>query len=382
MEKPDLISFTQSLIRQRSTSSCEQGVVEKVMQEMHALNYDQVWVDVNGSAVGIIEGSLPGPTLLLDAHCDVVDAIPSDWSHDPFAAQIVGDMMYGRGTADTKGNLAAMLYAAASVDRSKLAGKVAVSATVDEELMEGPTLKTVMETVHPDYVVIGEATDFNLNRGGRGRAELVIETVGRSAHSSSPQVGLCAIHEMIKVIRAVEEVDVEFDPLLGPGFIVLTDIISEPYPGHSVIANRCRVSYDRRLLVGETMDSVVNRINQLPELNGVEYSTKVLFAEHQTYTGATLRGWKFYPAWKLEENHPFVQGALNGLHSARLLPEVGAYRFCTNAAYSAGTAGIPTVGFGLGKESDAHTVDERIHLADLEQAERGYKGIIESILVK
>ena len=382
MEKSNLISFTQSLIRQRSTSSCEQGVVEKVMQEMHALNYDQVWVDVNGSAVGIIEGRLPGPTLLLDAHCDVVDAIPSDWTHDPFAAQIVGDRLYGRGTADTKGNLAAMLYAAGSLDRSNLAGKVAVSATVDEELMEGPTLKTVMDAIHPDYVVIGEATDFNLNRGGRGRAELVIESIGRSAHSSSPQVGLCAIHEMIKIIRAVEEVEVEFDPLLGPGFMVLTDIISEPYPGHSVIANRCRVSYDWRLLVGETIDSVVNRINQLPELNGVEYSTKVLFAEHQTYSGATLRGWKFYPAWKLEENHPFVQGALNGLHSAGLLPEVGAYRFCTNAAYSAGTAGIPTVGFGLGKESDAHTVDECIHLADLDRAECGYKGIIESILVK
>jgi putative selenium metabolism hydrolase len=381
MEKSNLITFTQSLIRQRSTSSCEQGVVEKVMQEMHALNYDQVWADVNGSAVGIIEGRQPGPTLLLDAHCDVVDAIPSDWSHDPFAAQIVGDIMYGRGTADTKGNLAAMLYAAASVDRSKLTGKVAVSATVDEELMEGPTLKTVMDTVHPDFVVIGEATDFNLNRGGRGRAELVIETIGRSAHSSSPQVGLCAIHEMIKVIRAMEEVEVEFDALLGPGFMVLTDIISEPYPGHSVIANRCRVSYDRRLLVGETMDSVVSRIHQLPELKGVEYSTKVLFAEHQTYNGAILSGWKFYPAWKLEENHPFVQGALSGLHSAGLLPEVGAYRFCTNAAYSAGTAGVPTVGFGLGKESDAHTVNECIHLADLEQAERGYKGIIESILV-
>jgi len=382
IEKNNLIAFTQSLIRERSTSSCERGVVEKVIQEMHALNYDQVWVDANGSAVGVVAGRQPGPTLLLDAHCDVVDAMPSDWSHDPFAAEIVGDVMFGRGTADTKGNLAAMVYAAASVDRSTLAGKVVVSATVDEELMEGPTLKTVMDALHPDFVVIGEATDFNLNRGGRGRAELVIETIGRSAHSSSPQVGLCAIHEMIKVIHAVEDVEVEFDPLLGPGFMVLTDIISEPYPAHSVIANRCRVTYDRRLLVGETMESVVRRLDQLPELKEVDYSTKVLYGEHQTYTGATLSGYKFYPAWKFEENHPFVEAALKGLHSPGMQPGVGAYRFCTNAAYSAGNAGIPTVGFGLGKESDAHTVDEHIRLADLEQAERGYQGIIESILVK
>jgi putative selenium metabolism hydrolase len=380
MENSDLIAFTQSLIRQRSTSSREQEVVEIIVQEMNSLVYDKVWVDENGSAVGEITGARPGPTLLLDAHCDVVNAIPSDWSHDPYAAEIVGNVMYGRGTADTKGNLAAMIFAAARMNRSTLAGTVAVSATVDEELMEGPALKTVIDMVQPDFVVIGEATDFNLNRGGRGRAELVIETVGLSAHSSSPQVGLCAIHEMIKVIKAVEDIDVESDPLLGPGFMVLTDIISEPYPGHSVIANRCRATYDRRLLVGETMDSVVSRLDHLPELKDTQYSTKVLFTEHETYTGAVLRGWKFYPAWKFEENHPFVKGALSGLRSAGLQPKIEAFRFCTNAAYSAGTAGIPTVGFGLGKESDAHTVDEHIRVADLEQAERGYKGIIESIL--
>ena len=171
-----LINFTQSLVRIPSFSVQEKAVVERVIEEMHSLGFDRAWIDEYGSAIGVIEGAHSGPTLLLDGHCDTVGAIPADWSHDPFGAEIVGDVMYGRGTADMKGNLAAMLYAAASVDRGQVAGRVAVSATVNEELMEGPTLKAVMDVLHPDGVVIGEATRLNLNRGGRGRAEVVVET--------------------------------------------------------------------------------------------------------------------------------------------------------------------------------------------------------------
>ncbi len=375
-----LIIFTQSLVRIPSFSVGEQAVVARVIQEMQQLGFDRAWVDEYGSAIGVIEGSRSGPTLLLDAHCDTVGVIPSDWSRDPFGAEIVGDSLYGRGAADTKGNLAAMVYSAASVDRSRLAGRVAVSATVNEELMEGPTLKAVMEAVHPQGVVIGEATRLNLNRGGRGRAEVVLETRGRSAHSSSPQAGLCAIHAMVKVIQAVESLEVQVDPLLGAGFMVLTDIISDPYPGHSVIANRCRATYDRRLLVGESRTSVLEQINNCAGLQGIDYSASILYGEEKTYTGAQLKMDKFYPAWKFAEEHPFVQSAWQGLRSAGLNPSIGAYRFCTNAAYSAGTANVPTVGFGLGGEEDAHTVDEHIQLKDLELAARGYAGVIQSVL--
>jgi acetylornithine deacetylase/succinyl-diaminopimelate desuccinylase-like protein len=105
--------------------------------------------------------------MLLDAHCDTVSiAAGSRWTRDPYAAEIDGDGLYGRGAADMKGALAATVHTAASVDRSRLAGRVAVSATVMEEVMEGASLRMVMEAVTPDYVVIGEATDLNLNRDG------------------------------------------------------------------------------------------------------------------------------------------------------------------------------------------------------------------------
>lgn len=380
MDKQRLISFTQTLIRERSLSGEEQAVVAKIIAEMTALRFDRVWVDEFGSAVGVIDGNLPGPTLLLDGHCDIVDAISADWKHPPFEAVIEDGYLYGRGVADMKAALAGMIYAAASVDRSKLRGSVAVSATVLEEVMEGVALQQVMDVLHPGAVIIGESTDFSLNRAGRGRAEIVAETYGRSAHSSSPQAGLCAVHEMVRLMQVAETAPMPVHPVIGSAQITLTDIISEPYPGHSVVPNRCRVSYDRRLVPGETPEGIVASIRNLPGLQNMQYAFTVLDGEEKTYTGKVLKGVKFFPAWSFNEDHAVVQAALRGLRSAGIPSRLGSYGFCTNGAYSAGIAGVPTVGFGPGIEPDAHTVNERMKVDDIELAAAGFLGMIQSIL--
>ncbi len=80
------------------------------------------------------------------------------------------------------------------------------------------------------------------------------------------------------------------------------------------------------------------------------------------------------------EDHPFIQQALFSLQTIQPTAQVNTFRFCTNGAYTAGIAGIPTIGYGLGKESDAHTVDESISLTDLHQAAKGYKVMVEGVL--
>jgi putative selenium metabolism hydrolase len=382
MNKNALIDFTQRLVRQPSPS-CEEGAVTQiVLDEMKRLGFDRTWVDENGSAVGLIEGARPGPTLLLDAHTDTVGIAPgSVWTREPFGAEITDACLYGRGAADMKGALAAMVHAAASVDKRVLGGKVVVSASVMEEVYEGGALKTVMDEVKPDFVVIGEASELNLVRGGRGRAEIHLETIGKPSHSSSPHLGVNAIHLMMKVIRAVDEIEMGEHPLLGPGILALTDIISEPYPAYSVIPARCKATYDRRLLPGETVEGVLGEITSLPELKDINFNAKIAEGEHHAHTGKLLTAYKFFPAWELEETHPFVQKVLSGLRAAGLDPDTRAYRFCTNAAYSIGEAGVPTIGFGPCAEGDAHVVDEKIRLEDLEKAALGYKGIIEAVLL-
>jgi putative selenium metabolism hydrolase len=376
-----LIDFTRRLVRQPSLSGEEQDLIQIVIDEMQSLGFDKIRVDENGSAVGMIEGTQPGKTLLFDAHCDTVGIAPgSTWTRDPYGGEIIDGYLYGRGSADMKGALAAMVHAAASVDKSRLSGRVVVSASVMEEVFEGAALKTVMDQVNPDYVVIGESSDLNLVHGGRGRAEIHLETIGKPSHSSSPHLGVNAVHLMMKVIEAVDQIKLGEHPRLGPAILALTDIISEPYPGYSVIPSRCKATYDRRLLPDETIEDVLGAIYSVPELENIPFHAIIAQGEHQAYTGTAVRGTKFFPAWELDVKHSFVESALKGLRTSGLDPQLSAYCFCTNAAYSIGIAGIPTIGFGPGTEADAHVVDERLSLDALEKAARGYQGIMEAVL--
>jgi len=380
MDNHSLIQFTRDLISTRSLSGEESQVADRILVEMHKLGYDDAWIDQAGNALGVIQGDKPGKCLLLDAHIDTVGANAADWLSDPFKADIRDGRMYGRGSADTKGNMAAMVYGAAQVDREKLIGSVIVCGSVHEEVMEGGSLQVVIKENNPDYVVIGEATNLHLNRGGRGRAEVVLETIGKSAHSSSPEVGDCAVHSMMKLIHAIEAIPNHQHPFLGYGSMVLTDIISTPYPGSSVIPNRCRVTFDRRLLLGETIESVVNEVRQCADQENIECVVTVLQGSETTYRGYQMNAHKFFPAWLLEEEHPLVQYSYQALKELNPKTQIKAFQFCTNAASSAGFFGIPTIGYGLGRETDAHTVDESISIEELHQATKGYQAIIQNVL--
>ena len=110
MPQDALISFTRALVRCPSRFGEEEAVVILILTQMAELGFDRTWRDANGSAIGIIEGKLPGPTILLDGHCDTVGVAPGvTWRRDSFGGEIEGDFIYGRGTADMKGALAAMI---------------------------------------------------------------------------------------------------------------------------------------------------------------------------------------------------------------------------------------------------------------------------------
>ena len=159
-----------------------------------------------------------------------------------------------------------------------------------------------MEALKPDFVVIGEATELNLDRGGQGRAGIPLETTGKPAHSSSPHLGVNAVHQMIKLIDAVERTPLGSHPLLGPALLALADMISDPYPGHSVNTSRCRVTYDRRMLPGETTESVLDAIRAQPGAQDIQFNAVIAQGEHHAYTGSVLLGPKFFPAWDSPRN--------------------------------------------------------------------------------
>jgi acetylornithine deacetylase/succinyl-diaminopimelate desuccinylase-like protein len=113
-----------------------------------------------------------------------------------------------------------------------------------------------------------------------------------------------------------------------------------------------------------------------------DFQAKVSYAfgTEQCYTGETIQGERFFPAWLFGEDDTFVQAALRGLKEAGFNPEITHYSFCTNGSHYAGEQGIKTIGFGPSKENLAHTIDEYIEIEQLEKATQGYYGILKAVL--
>ncbi len=386
-----VIGLCQALIQKQSYSGQEDAVVDRIKQAFQELGFDEVIVDNYGNVLGRIRGKRPGKVILLDGHIDTVP-VPDDskWKHKPFGGELEDGKIYGRGTSDMKGAVASMIAASAffAIDTGKdFAGEIYVSGVVHEECFEGIAARKISERIKPDYVVIGEASELNLKRGQRGRAEIVVETFGKPAHSANPHKGINAVYKMAGLIRAISELEAPTHKTLGLGILELTDIKSSPYPGASVVPDYCRATYDRRLLVGETKESVLKPLLELIQemkSKDPQFEAKVSFAAdvQRCYTGNEIGGERFFPGWVFEENDDFVQAALAGLRSAGLTPEITQYSFCTNGSHYAGEARIQTIGFGPSRENLAHTIDEYVEVDQLLKATAGYYGILQSVLQK
>lgn len=387
--KEELIRLTRGLVAQRSESGHEDGAAGVLGRYLRDSGFDQVTVDGLGNVIGRLTGSRPGPRVLFDGHLDTVPvANPAAWTHDPYGCEIAGGRMYGRGTSDMKGAVAAFTAAAGFFARDRnrdFPGEICVAGTVHEERFEGVAARSVSRIVRPDYVVIGEASQCDLKIGQRGRAEIVVETFGVPAHSANPDKGVNAVYAICKVVEAIRRLPCPEHPVLGRGILELTDIKSDPYPGASVVPSRCRATYDRRLLPGETEESVLAPIQALLDRLMAEdpaLRARVSYAqgEETCCTGTAIRARRFFPAWLHDEAEPFVQSILSELRAAGPEVRVTQYSFCTNGSHYAGEAGIPTVGLGPSREDLAHTDDEYIELEQLYLACQRYQAVLRALL--
>ena len=384
-----VVELCQKLIQQQSYSGHEDGVAGVLKEELPKLGFDSVTIDKYGNVIGCIKGKRPGKKLLFDGHIDTVPVTDeTEWQYPPFAAEIHDGKIYGRGTSDMKGAVAAFVSAAANfaADTDKdFAGELYVAGVVHEECFEGVAAREISAAVKPDYVVIGEASTLNLKVGQRGRGEIVVETFGKPCHSANPEKGITAVYKMAKVIEAIRTLEPTHHPVLGDGILELTDIKSAPYPGASVVPEYCRATYDRRLLVGETKESVLEPIQKLMDqlmAEDPQLKVKVSYAvgEELCYTGNHIQGERFFPGWLYDENEEFVQDVKKELESMGYTPSITQYNFCTNGSHYAGEAGIKTFGLGPSQENLAHTVNEYIEIDQLTKVTDCYYGVMKALL--
>ncbi|HWK27820.1 MAG TPA: YgeY family selenium metabolism-linked hydrolase [Solirubrobacter sp.] len=369
------------LVGAASLSGQEGEVAAIVRDALAQLGFD-VAVDRYGNVTGTLDAG-PGPCLLLDSHMDTVGVTdPAAWTRDP-AGEIADGKLYGRGAMDMKGQLAACIHGIAALRGTLRCGRIVVSASIAEELAEGPALLPVLEAARPDRVVICEATGLRLARAQRGRAEIVVEVGGSPTHSARPELGVNAAEAMADAIHALRGIALPRHALLGEGILVLTDVISRPYPGLSVVPDRCVATYDRRTLPGESEEDVLGPLRAAVEAAVAPYGAtgrvSIAVDRYDTYTGAHMEAPNFAPAWELDPDAPELAAALTALRAAGIDRGLGHWAFCTNGSGSAGTLGLTTLGFGPGDEELAHRVDEHMDLDELALGARGYAALGEAL---
>jgi putative selenium metabolism hydrolase len=371
---PAMVHFLADLIRIRSYTGQEQSAVERTLAELRAIGCDRVWMDSAGDALGQIGDQ--GPILLYDAHLDTNEiADEGEWLHPPLEAVMEGDVLYGLGASDCKAGVAAIVYGAAILKQLSMdpGCRVVVMGATLEEDAEGFALRSLVESdgLHPAAVLLAEATDLSLRRGHRGRCELRLRTSGKAVHASTPYLGENAILKMLPVIEALERMQpsLPVDPIFGQGSQVIT-LINGPHTPNSVPA-WCEIALDRRLVPGETPGSVLQGIRDA--IQPLDARVEIPLQPVHTHTGLDLDDQAFFPGWLLDADSPVLSA---GQATCQVLwnapAQVSVWKFSTDGTYSAGVAGIPTLGFGPQEERFVHTPFDQINLEKLKKATMFY----------
>jgi len=381
-----MTAFLQDLVRTPSLSTQEGEVAARLADEMRRVGIADVRVDNVGNVIGRI-GAGRGKKLLLNGHMDTVGAGDlTAWHRDPFGAEVADGVLYGRGAADMKGALAAMVYGAKMLldAGASLSGDLYLVGVVQEEPCEGLAMQVLVEEggLRPDWVVLCEPSNLQVRRGQRGRMEMQVTVQGKACHASAPHLGENAIYGAAQVIFGLELLagQLASDRLLGQGSLAVTQIESTA-GSRNAVPDCCAFYIDRRLTLGET------EAKALAEVQGVilreDLRARVEVTEYQatSYTGYQVRQRAYFPAWAMEEDHPLVQAMARSVRKTLgYYPHIGQWAFSTDGVYTMGKASIPTVGFGPGEERYAHTVEEQVRLEDVAAAARVYAELAVDLL--
>ncbi|MBM2821377.1 MAG: ArgE/DapE family deacylase [Thermoleophilia bacterium] len=315
------------------------------------------------NVIAAARGTGGGRSLMLNAHMDTVGVARMT---DPFTPRIEGDRLFGRGAYDMKGSLAACMLATAEAGRRGFAGDVVLTAVADEEFASVGT-EAVAARLRADAAIVTEPTEMQVAVAHRGFVNVEIETRGRAAHGSRPEIGIDAIVKMGRVLVGLEELDVRLraSPThahLGSGSVHASLI--EGGQEYSSYPARCVLQAERRTIPGETVAIVERELREVVKGAG---------AGDDDFS-AEVRALASREPFEVAESEAIVQ--IVRRHATSVLgaePEIVGVPFWADSALLAGV-GIPTVLFGPSGEG-AHAEVEWVRIADLERCVEIYVAV-------
>ena len=315
------------------------------------------------NVLGRVHGTGGGRTLLLNGHMDTVGAAGME---APFEPRVEGDRLYGRGAFDMKTSLAALMLTAVRARELRLRGDVVVAAVADEEVASVGSA-AVAASVNADAAIVAEATELRIAIAHRGFVWLEVESTGRAAHGSRPDLGVDAIAKMGRILVGLEEVDRELrasptHPMLGSGSLHASLI--EGGQELSSYPDRCLLRAERRTIPGETPEVVEREFRDVVERA----------AAADPDVRAEVRPTFSREPFDVSEDAPIVDVVRRAAASVTgEPPPLVGVPFWTDAALFA-QAGIPTVLYGPFGEG-AHAVVEWVDLASVEACAQVYLAV-------
>ena len=365
-----MTAFLRDLIAIPGESCGEEGVIRRIAKEMETVGFDKVQIDPMGNVMGTMG---TGKKLIaFDAHIDTVGVgNPANWTFDPYAGFESETEIGGRGTSDQLGGLVSAVYGAKLMkDLGLLSDQysVLVTGTVQEEDCDGLCWQYILQEdkVKPELVVITEPTDGNIYRGQRGRMEIRIDVKGVSCHGSAPERGKNAIYMMADILQEVRDLNERLlvDKFLGKGTVTVSEIFFTS-PSRCAVADSCAVSLDRRLTDGETYQLALAQVAELPSCKKYDAQVSMYKYARPSWTGLEYPTDCYFPTWVIPEDHPATQAMVESYRGMFGEPKVDKWTFSTNGVSIMGRYGVPCIGFGPGKEAQAHAPNERTWKADL-----------------
>ncbi|MCH5643839.1 M20 family metallopeptidase [Gordonia sp. ABSL49_1] len=312
-----------------------------------------------------------GPGLMFLGHSDVVPAGPN-WSADPYRARFADGRIYGRGTTDMKGGLAAVVAAMQALRHAdaygiELSGPVRLVCTVDEEEHGIGVRDFVSHPADHDFLgcIVAEPTDLQVVRGCRGASYLEIDVFGRAAHSGRPSDGRSAINAAAQIVDLIrfdhEHLALTQDELLGAGTWNVGTITGGQ--GISVVAPTCSLGIDRRLMPDEDPHAIADQLRSTISRAGIDTD------------GITVdvRVTMEMPGFATPADHALVTSAVDAVTDAGATTSIGGWSAACDGGFVSRDLGVPSIVLGPGNiNTDAHQPDESVAVGDLVTAARAY----------
>jgi len=360
------IELTQELVRINSENPPgNEGTIAKYIKDfLDDLKIPADIIEFEKNRFDIVASIGDGKGLMFNGHMDTVPA-GGNWKYNPFDARIIGEKLYGRGSSDMKGGLAAVLTAVKNLSKEKFKRKLLLTFVADEEsLAKGSIflIKNRREALNDvNYGIMAECTDLNARIAQKGIIKIKVKFKGKAAHGSKPELGDNAIYKAAEFIQEVrkliEQLKKRRNVLLGSGTINVGTINGGTKV--NVVPDFCDMEIDRRIIPGENPKIAVNQLRNI--LKKLKLKAEIEVSKSRL-------------PMQLNKNLELIR-ILQSITKTKFIGESG----YTEAELFYRDAGIPCFSFGPGMSDQAHVTDEYIPIKNLQKATNIYEQLIRRV---